>query len=141
MAQLIQKQDSSEDCAEHIIDEFEREMQYMTSSVSNRVRCKLKSSSGESLTETLVAVLVMCLAMMVISGSIVTAAKINAKAADMDTATMLNGTRESGSSASKTTASVTITQSGTGTGSTASVDVELYTDKASGTDYYFYESK
>ena len=47
---------------------------------------KLGSKCGESLTETLVAVLVMSLVFIVLSGSIVTSAKINKKAEDMVTA-------------------------------------------------------
>lgn len=47
---------------------------------------KLCSKCGESLTETLVAVLVMSLVFIVLSGSIVTSAKINKKAEDMVTA-------------------------------------------------------
>ena len=47
---------------------------------------KLCSECGESITETLVAVLVMSLVFVVFSGSVVTSAKINKKAEDMVTA-------------------------------------------------------
>lgn len=47
---------------------------------------KLGSKCGESITETLVAVLVMSLVFVVFSGSVVTSAKINKKAEDMVTA-------------------------------------------------------
>lgn len=47
---------------------------------------KLCSKCGESITETLVAVLVMSLVFVVFSGSVVTSAKINKKAEDMVTA-------------------------------------------------------
>lgn len=52
---------------------------------------KLCSNCGESLTETLVAVLVMSLVFIVLSGSIVTSAKINKKAEDMVTAIDMDG--------------------------------------------------
>ena len=50
------------------------------------IRRKLGSKCGESITETLVAVLVMSLVFVVFSGSVVTSAKINKKAEDMVTA-------------------------------------------------------
>lgn len=46
---------------------------------------KLKSTSGETLVETLFAMLVIVLAVMVIAGGVVTAARINKKAKDLDT--------------------------------------------------------
>ena len=47
---------------------------------------KLKSSSGETLVETLFALLVVVLAMTMLAGSIVSAARVNKGAADLDTA-------------------------------------------------------
>ncbi|MGN0169638.1 MAG: hypothetical protein ACI39H_02625 [Lachnospiraceae bacterium] len=47
---------------------------------------KLKSRSGETLVETLFSMLVIVLAVIMIAGSVVTAARVNKSAADMDTA-------------------------------------------------------
>ena len=47
---------------------------------------KLKSRSGETLVETLFALLVVVLAMTMLAGSIVSAARVNKGAEDLDTA-------------------------------------------------------
>lgn len=47
---------------------------------------KLKNNSGETLVETLFALLVVVLAMTMLAGSIVSAARINKSAEDLDTA-------------------------------------------------------
>lgn len=47
---------------------------------------KLKSKSGETLVETLFALLVVVLAMTMLAGSIVSAARVNKGAEDLDTA-------------------------------------------------------
>lgn len=103
------------------------------------VKEKIKDKCGESLTETLVALLVMCMAMAVISGSIVTAARINRQAADMETSTML----KAGENVSSTDKNVTIYKGsapagGTGLGA-ARIGVKYYTDKAGGSDFKFYD--
>ena len=100
---------------------------------------KIKSKSGESLTETLVALLVMCMAMAVISGSIVTSAKINRQAADMETSTML----KAGADVTEQAKNITVYKGsrpagGTGT-SSVRLGVKYYTDKADGSDFKFYE--
>lgn len=100
---------------------------------------KIKNKSGESLTETLVALLVMCMAMAVISGSIVTSAKINRQAADMETSTLL----KAGQIVTSTEKNVTVYKgstppAGTGAGTTR-IGVKYYTDKANGSDFRFYE--
>lgn len=51
---------------------------------------KLNNTGGESLTETLVALLIMTLVMMVFAGSVVTAARINERANQMVTATHMD---------------------------------------------------
>ena len=103
------------------------------------IKEKIKDKCGESLTETLVALLVMCMAMAVISGSIVTSAKINRQAADMETSTML----KAGQNVTSTDKNVTVYKGstlpgGTGAGTTR-IGVKYYTDKASGSNFRFYE--
>lgn len=51
---------------------------------------KLKSNSGETLVETLFALLVVVLAMTMLAGSIVSAARVNKGAEDLDTAFQLS---------------------------------------------------
>ena len=52
---------------------------------------KLKSRSGETLVETLFALLVVVLAMTMLAGSIVSAARVNKGAEDLDTAFLMTG--------------------------------------------------
>ena len=46
---------------------------------------KLKSNAGESLAETIVAMMIVTLAMLILAGALVSAAKINKKTRNMDT--------------------------------------------------------
>ena len=104
---------------------------------------KLRDKSGESIGETLVALLVMCLAMMVISGGIVTAARINNRATQLKTATTLNLSDKDLSA--DTGAKVTVEGGGTGeTKTSTNVSVILYTDSTNSNDkdhFRFYELK
>ena len=118
----------------------------MIKNIFINIKSKLAGKRGESLSETLVAVLVMCMAMAVISGSIVTAARINRKAEDMETSTMLKAGDERTSNKTgtmqateKRTANVRVTK-GTGLGTEITdISVDLYTDPANGADFKFYE--
>ncbi len=102
---------------------------------------KLKEQAGESIGETLVALLVMCLAMIVITGGIVTSARINHRATEFKTVSSLDLSDTVESEAA------TVNVSGGGTSETKSdvtIDVVLYTDKANSDskDYFkFYELK
>lgn len=58
---------------------------------------KLKNNSGETLVETLFALLVVVLAMTMLAGSIVSAARINKSAEDLDTAFRITNDGKSGS--------------------------------------------
>ena len=99
---------------------------------------KIRENNGESLGETLVALLIMCMAVIIITGGIVTSARINHRAAETKTASGLNVTTESGKLVTDTTATVTVT---CGTDK-KNVDVTLYTDTSNTNkrDYFkFYE--
>lgn len=104
-----------------------------------KIKSKISSKHGESLTETLVALLVMCMAMAVISGSIVTAARINRKAEDMETSTML----KAGVDVTEQAKNITVYKGGRPAGGTGAGSVQLgvkyYTDKADGSNFKFYE--
>ena len=108
------------------------------------IKEKLISSKGESIGETLVALLVMCLAMLVLSGSIVSAARINKRALDMETATLLKGT-ESSKLVVKDPAKVNVSGGPSGvTGISKDISVILYTDKTNNNEadhFKFYELK
>lgn len=108
------------------------------------IKEKLISSKGESIGETLVALLVMCLAMLVLSGSIVSAARINKRALDMETATLLKGT-ESSRLVVKDPAKVNVSGGPSGvTGISKDISVILYTDKTNNNEadhFKFYELK
>jgi len=108
------------------------------------IKEKLISSKGESIGETLVALLVMCLAMLVLSGSIVSAARINKRALDMETATLLKGT-ESSKLVAKDPATVNVSGGPSGvTGISKDISVILYTDKTNNNEadhFKFYELK
>ncbi len=109
----------------------------------NRFQHKLREQSGESIGETLVALLVMCLAMMVISGGIVASARINHRATQLKTATTLN--LDDTNLTKDENAKVTVEGGGTGeTQTSTDVSVILYTDSSNGNedDYFrFYELK
>ena len=59
-------------------------------SITVKLKNKLSSKDGESITETLVALLIMTMVMLVFAGSVVTAARINDKASHMVTATHMD---------------------------------------------------
>ncbi len=86
---------------------------------------KLKSAKGESLTETLVALLISSLALMILAGAIVTAARINTRLRNEDVAFKKAQTPSSGS--------VTVTMDG---GTPVNVPVKIY---ETNNHYVYYE--
>lgn len=91
---------------------------------------KLKSRSGETLVETLFALLVVVLAMTMLAGSIVSAARVNKGAEDLDTAFRITNDGQAGS--------VTVTHS---SGETTSIPVKAYqTDDQNKYCYYTTDS-
>ena len=109
------------------------------------IKEKLISSKGESIGETLVALLVMCLAMLVLSGSIVSAARINKRALDMETASLLKGTESSKLVIKDDHAKVNVSGGPSGTvGISKDISVILYTDMTNNNEadrFKFYELK
>ena len=61
-----------------------------------RIQKKLGEKKGESLVETLVSVLIVVLMMTMLVGSVVTAARINKKAADIETTYSISGAKADG---------------------------------------------
>ena len=95
---------------------------------------KLKSTSGETLVETLFAMLVIVLAVMVIAGGVVTAARINKKAKDLDTTFQMSNVVTVTDEAKP---EVTITH-GSGARDKVSIDAWQTNDN---NKYYYYSKK
>lgn len=94
---------------------------------------KLRSQRGDTLMETIVALLIVVLTMGFLATAIVTAARINATVRDTDTAVHY------GDSADAAEKAMTVTQqSGTGSGGSVSKRVYVY-EAEGGYRYYAYK--
>ena len=96
------------------------------------MRKKLRSQRGDTLVETLAALLIVVLTMAFLATSIVAAARINAGVRETDTSLHYDG------SAAPVQGTLTITRRGTGTGSTVNKSVSVY-ETAGGYRYYVYK--
>ncbi|MBQ3205908.1 MAG: hypothetical protein IJB37_05100 [Peptococcaceae bacterium] len=94
---------------------------------------KLKSDKGETLVETLISMLIVVLSVTMLAGSIVTAARINQAAKDMNAPVQLDD-------ASGTAAVVQLTHEGAADSviNVTSINVTLY-ETAGSVPYYYYE--
>ena len=93
---------------------------------------RLKQKTGESIAETLVAVLIMAVAFLMLTGAVVTAARINNRIKNADVS-FAAGTSEE-PSPSKVTISLD--------GIAAEVEVTVYqTETENGYYYYYYEAR
>ena len=88
---------------------------------------KLKQKTGESIAETLVAVLIMSLAFLMLTGAVVTAARINHRAKNEEVAFSSGGT--------STETAVSI---GLGLSPSGSMNITLYETE---NGYYYYEAR
>lgn len=90
---------------------------------------KLRSNAGESIVETLVTMIILSLAVVMLSGAIVTSAKVNKKADNTETTfTTTNQTVESGT--------MTITDGNGNLTGSVSLGVNVYKTEH---DYIYYE--
>lgn len=98
---------------------------------------KLYSNSGESIAETLVTMIVLSLAVLMLAGAVVTAARIDKKADNTDTAFV---TGEEIDTAGTRHPTVTIAEKQeAGSGNSVSLDVSVYeTKKNADKSYYYY---
>lgn len=96
------------------------------------MRKKLRSQRGDTLVETLAALLIVVLTMAFLATSIVTAARINAGVRETDTSL-----RYDGSTPVQRTLTIT-RQGGTGTGSAVRKSVSVY-ETEGGYRYYVYK--
>ena len=101
--------------------------QYFNGSIYKKIHGK----AGETIAETLVTMVVLSLAVLMLTGAVVSAAKVNQKADNTQTAF----TADKGTGSPKT---VVITQNGTdaGTDRKISITVNLHETK---NKYYYYE--
>lgn len=96
------------------------------------MRKKLRSQRGDTLVETLAALLIVVLTMVFLATSIVTAARINAGVRETDTSLHYDGS-------APVQGTLTITrQGGTGTGSAVRKSVSVY-ETEGGYRYYVYK--
>ena len=100
---------------------------------------KLKSKAGETIAETLVTMVILSLAVLMLAGAVVSAAKVNKKADNTDTAFTV-GTVISGSGTNSATVTITQTNGTGGTGTlaeSATLPVTVYETK---NKYIYYEA-
>lgn len=98
--------------------------------IRQRAEVRLKDTSGETIVETLVTMIILSLAVIMLSGAVVTSARVNAKADNTDTAFYVDEgqlTQESG---------VMIITDGSGAANAATLDVKVYKTE---NDYIYYE--
>lgn len=97
-----------------------------------KFQLKLQSRSGETIAETLVTMVILSLAVLMLAGAVVTAARINKKADNTDTAFSVKDE-------AYVETNITITEnSQMGAGDPVTIPVTLYTTK---NDYQYYKSK
>ena len=89
---------------------------------------KLKARAGESVAETLVAVLIMALAFLILTGAVLAAARVNERVKNEDVAFA----KSDGDPAAPTVTSVSVSLDG---GSAEPYNVNLYEKNG----YYYYE--
>ena len=94
---------------------------------------KLKSKNGETLVETLISMLIVVLSVTMLAGSIVTAARINQTAKEMNVPVRF----DSVTPADGKTETVTLTHKND---TPDNIEVVLYTTKTA-VPYYYYEKK
>ena len=103
---------------------------HLSERIRQRAEVRLKDASGETIVETLVTMIILSLAVIMLSGAVVTSARVNAKADNADTAFHVDEgqlTQESGV--------MTITD-GSGAANAATLDVKVYKTE---NGYIYYE--
>ena len=103
--------------------------------IRNYIKRKFRSTSGETIAETLVTMIILSLAVLMIAGAVVTAAKVNKRADNTDTAFT---TGETAGNIGTTSPRVTISEKTEGTGKSVTVPVQVYETKKSGNKKYIY---
>ncbi len=96
-------------------------------SVRNKIVTKLRSSYGETIVETLVTMIVLSLAMIMLSGAVVTSARVNQKADNTETTFTTDA---------QTSTPGTITIQENGSSSPAGLNVTVYETEHG---YFYYE--
>lgn len=104
-----------------------------------RISRKLKNKSGETIAETLVTMVILSLAVLMLAGAVVSAAKVNKKADNTSTSFTV-GTEVPGSGTNSPTVTITQTNGTGGTGTStrsATLPVKVYETK---NKYIYYEA-
>ena len=104
--------------------------------IRNYIKRKFHSTSGETIAETLVTMIILSLAVLMVAGAVVTAARINKKADNTDTA-FTTGNIAGGTGTSSPTVTISDTTA-TGTEASVTVPVQVYETKKSGNKRYIY---
>lgn len=107
-----------------------------------KINKKLKSRSGETIAETLVTMIILALAVMMIAGAVVTAARVNKSADNTDTSFRTGTEVNTGTNSPKIVISE---ENGTGTATGTSrieIPVTVYQSKnSSEKSYIYYKAK
>lgn len=102
------------------------------------IRRKFRSTSGETIAETLVTMIILSLAVLMLAGAVVTAARINKKADNTDTA-FVTGREVGGTGTSSPSVTISDNQAA-GTDASVTVPVRVYqTEKNENKNYTYYE--
>lgn len=104
--------------------------------IRNCIKRKFHSTSGETIAETLVTMIILSLAVLMIAGAVVTAARVNKKADNTDTA-FTTGSVAGNTGTDSPTVKIS-EKTATGTGKSVTVSVQVYETKKSGNKKYTY---
>ena len=103
---------------------------HLSERIRQRAKVRLKDASGETIVETLVTMIILSLAVIMLSGAVVTSARVNAKADNADTAFHVDESQLTQESV------VMIITDGSGEANAAKLDVKVYKTE---NDYIYYE--
>ena len=106
----------------------------MKQPLKEKLKRIVHNNSGETIAETLVTMIILSLAVLMVAGAVVTAARVNKKADNTDTAFVVGNPQTEQST-------VTISEKNSvGTGNSVTMDVRIYeTEKKADKKYYYYD--
>lgn len=104
---------------------------------------KLQSKAGETIAETLVTMIILSLAVLMLAGAVVTAARVNKQADNTDTSFKTGAAVSTGTDSPKVIISEENATGGTGGTSSAEIPVQVYQSPKNnlGKSYIYYNYK
>ena len=92
---------------------------------------KISSKKGESIAETLVAMMIVAMSLTILAGAIVTSARVNSKIKNQEQAFIHDS--------ADTTGTGTVNISGNNSGKDISIGIDVNLHKSEGDRYYYYD--